>query len=474
MPRLLFALALSALVAPSTRPIQEPAPERELRVEVRPQVELVTLVARLAGFEEFAMANSRSPYASAIEAHFAHLADHPVLEHLRALRRERGVSYDALASLAVHLGPLPDLAELVPFDAAPERLDARWGDQARVFVEHLRDFARAGHASEFFAGQRTFYAEVEARLRARLATSPALPWFDSFFGQRPGARYVAIAGLLCGGGNYGVGVRGVAQGAEEITPVFGCWKFDAEGVPVFDRAYLPTFVHELCHSYTNPIVDRQLALLEPLGQRLFAARPTQMQRQGYSNGRTVLYETFVRACVVRCRADTEGAKGGDEQARYETQRHFTWVPALAEALREYQADRERYPTLEAFVPRLAEVLEAQLPALEASRPPAPVLLASSPEDGAREVSPALAELTFTFDRPMRDQAWSVTGSAQDLPEIIGSPRYDAARRVLTLPVRLEPGRTYRVGLNSAAYQAFQSREGVPLEPCVVIFTTADA
>lgn len=469
-----LTLALAGCLAPAGPPTQEPPARPGLRVEVRPQVELVTLAARLAGFEEFSMANSRSPYASAIEAHFAHLAEHPALEHLRTLRRERGVSYDALPSLAVHLGPLPELAELVPFDAAPERLDVRWGDQARVFVEHLRDFARQGRAEEFFGAQRPFYAEVEQRLRARLLTSPALPWFDSFFGQRPGARYVAIAGLLCGGGNYGVGVRHAGNVGEEITPVFGCWSFDAEGVPVFDGAYLPTFVHELCHSYTNPIVDRHLALLEPLGRRLFAARSAQMQRQAYTNGRTVLYETFVRACVVRCRADTEGAQGGVEQARYETQRHFTWVPALAEALREYQADRERYPTLDAFVPRLAQVLEAELPALEASRPPAPLLIASSPEDGALAVDPALTELTFTFDRPMRDQAWSVVGATNDLPEITGSPRYDSARLILTLPVRLEPGRTYRVGLNSAAYQAFQSQEGVPLEPRVVTFTTADA
>lgn len=467
-----IALALWSLGAPVALPAQDAQTRPALRVEVRPQVELVTLVARMAGFEEFAMANSRSPYAAAIEAHFAPLSDHPAVEHLRTLRRERGVSYDALPSLAVHLGPPPDFAELVPFDAAPERLDARWGNQARVFVEHLRDFARAGRAQEFFDGQRAHYAEVAARLSARLVTSPALPWFDAFFGERPGARYVAIAGLLCGGGNYGVGVRGIAEGAEEITPVFGCWKFDDGGLPVFDNAYLPTFVHELCHSYTNPIVDRHLPLLEPLGRRLFAAGPAHMQRQGYSNGRTVLYETFVRACVVRCRTDTEGAQGGDEQARYETKRHFTWVPALAEALREYQADRKRYPTLDAFVPRLARELEQQLPALEAARQPAPLLVASTPADGARDVAPTLTELTFTFDRPMRDQAWSVVGSSTDLPQITGSPHYDTERRVLTLPVRLEPGRTYRVGLNSGANQAFQSQDGVPLEPRVIEFTTA--
>jgi hypothetical protein len=38
---------------------------------------------------------------------------------------------------------------------------------------------------------------------------------------------------------------------------------------------------------------------------------------------------------------------------------------------------------------------------------------------------------------------------------------------------LEPGKAYRLGLNSPSFRNFASREGVPLEPVVYRFKTRD-
>jgi hypothetical protein len=479
MHALSLAVTLSVSFPATTRiTLQEPT--RALVVEVDPEVELVSLVARFAGFREYSMVNSRSPYSELIEAHFEPLREHAAVLRLRELRANSGISYDAIASLGVHLGPLPELAERVPFDAvapagAPPfegRFDTRWGGaKAREFVGLLRDFARAGRAQEFFAGREAYFEEVEARLAARLSQSVALPWFDSFFGVRAGATYRAIPGLLCGGGNYGVGVRFADGTPEEISPIFGCWSFDTDGFPVFGEQYLPLFVHELCHSYTNPIIDRHFAALAPLGERLYAARAGVMQRQGYGSGRTVLYETLVRASVVRCRADTEGAEAGAAQAEREREAHFTWAPALANALREYAADRERFPTLDDFVPRIVEVLQAELIAVERDVAAAPKLVSMDPANGAVDVDATLTELVFTFDEPMQDKSWSVVGDAQQMPDFTGSPRYDRARKVLTVPVKLAPGRTYHFGLNDEKRTGFRSTRGVALLPVALQFTT---
>lgn len=482
MSFLCLAVTLVAASATAT-PVAPQEPTRApLVVEVDPEVELVTLVARFAGFREFTMVNSRSPYAESIEAHFEPLREHAAVVRLRELRAKDGVSYDAIASLGVHLGSLPELAERVPFDAAAPadappfegRLDKRWGGaKAREFVALLRDFAREGRAQEFFAGRAEYYREVEARLAARLSESVALPWFDTFFGVRAGAKYRAIPGLLCGGGNFGVGVRFLDGKPEDISPVFGCWSFDTDGFPVFGEHYLPLFVHELCHSYTNPIVDRHFAALAPLGERLFAARAEAMRLQSYGSGRIVLYETLVRASVVRCRADTEGAEAGAAQAAEEQKAQFTWVPAVAAAFAEYTADRERYPTLDAFLPRIVEVLQAQVTAIELEIEAAPELVSMSPSNEALDVDPALTELVFTFDEPMRDQSWSFVGDPKQMPEVTGSPRYDSARMVLTVPVKLAPGRTYRFGLNNQKHTAFRSARGVALQPVLLQFKTRE-
>lgn len=473
-----FLLALSCVPVQSAAPVGQGNPstaqaERPaVEAQVDPRVELMTTVARLAGFREFTMGNSRSPYSERVERHFGPHREHAVVKRLVSLRAESGVSYDAIPSFALHLGPLPELAELVPFDAAPERLDARWGGaKAREFLAELRDFARVSKAAEFFESERPFHSDVARRLSERLSQSRALPWFDSFFGARPGARYTATAGLLCGGGNFGVGVRFPDGRPESINPVFGCWQWDAAGLPVFDETYLPLFVHELCHTYTNPFVDRFERELAAPGQRIHASCAAAMQRQGYGTWKTMMYETFVRASVVRCRRATEGEAAAAEQAAEEVKEHFAWVPALEQLLGEYEAERAKYADFGAFVPRIVELLGR-----EAAKLPdpalAPKLVALEPANGASDVDPALTRLVIRFDRAMRDQSWSLVGSKEQLPEITGPLSFDSARKVLTVPVRLEPGRTYTFSLNSDRFQGFTSADGIPLSPVPVRFSTA--
>jgi hypothetical protein len=458
-----FAAAALAQAAPA---------QHRVATRVDPRIELVTAVARLAGFAEFNMPNSRSPYADEVEARFAALREHAAVAKLKELRAARGVSHDALASFALHLDGIEELGELVPFDAPPERLDKRWSaDGARAFASALRDFAAQGKAAEFFASKRELFAEVEKRLAERLSQSKALDWFDAFFGARPGAQYVAVAGLLCGGGNFGAGVRFPDGRPEEITPVFGCWVWDERGLPVFGEAYLPLFVHELCHSYTNPVVDRHARALESAGKRIQATCAEKMRKQSYGTWQSIMNESLVRASVVRCRLSTEGKAAAEQQARDELAAGFAWVPELAKLLDEYETQRAQFASFDDFVPRVVAFHETWAGKLEELERARPHVVSIEPRSGASDVDPAAAQLVVRFDRAMRDQSWSIVGSKENTPAMTGAPKYDAERKTLTVPMQLEPGKTYRFSLNGVSKEGFKSAEGVPLEPYEVTFTT---
>lgn len=446
-----------------------------IRAEVHEPLELLCMVARLAGHEEYQQHRSDPAYGREAMAHFEGQKEHAAVQRLRELRQSHGISYDAIAGLAVHLGPMPDLAPRTPFSPRPPMLDARWdGADVEGFVVLLRDFAKASDAAKFFAAHAELYREAESRLSARLSQSKALPWLDTFFGKRDGASCTPVVGLLCGGHNYGVSVQHTDGKPDELRPVFGCWRFDSEGKPEFGEEMLPLFVHELCHSYANPIVERHLSRLRAAGDALFLANERVMRRQAYANGRTVLCETFVRACVIRCMADTEGEAAGKRQARAERKDHFVWADEIAALLVEYQNDRKQYVDFDAFVPRIAEALDAIAAKSKAEADRAPRLVSMMPANGSSDVDPAMTELVITFDRPMRDQSWSVVGNPADTPKVTGSPRYDAARKALTIPVQLEPGSSYRFSLNSGEKRGFQSEDGVALEPVEVRFATRAA
>jgi tetratricopeptide (TPR) repeat protein len=104
----------------------------------------------------------------------------------------------------------------------------------------------------------------------------------------------------------------------------------------------------------------------------------------------------------------------------------------------------------------------------------PVVLNSHPAAFANDVPPSLKEITVTFDRPMKDQSWSWTGGGETFPKTTGKPHYDEAKMTCSLPVKLEPGKAYWVGVNAKDFKNFKSADGKPAKWYVILFATASA
>src|SRR5690606_21251137 len=267
----------------------------------------------------------------------------------------------------------------------------------------------------------------EAAMRATLAEHADLSWFDRFFGARPGARFQVALGLLNGGANYGPSVQ--TKDGEDLYCVLGCWQSDPDGKPVFGRPVVGTVVHEFCHSYCNPLVDRHLPELLAAGEKLFSLTEAAMREQAYGNARTVLCESLVRACTVRYVAASGDARAVAAAVAEEHARSFLWVGELAKVLERYEAARDRYPTLEEFAPDLVGFFRDAAADTEAALARRPKVVTMTPANGATDVDPATQAIVITFDRPMRDRSWAVVGGGEHFPKL-GSLSYDAERKVL--------------------------------------------
>lgn len=122
----------------------------------------------------------------------------------------------------------------------------------------------------------------------------------------------------------------------------------------------------------------------------------------------------------------------------------------------------------------AQKAEAADPAKPVGGGEAPQIVSTSPKAGATEVDPSITELTVTFDRDMRG-GFSWTGGGPEFPPAPeGAKAHWKDKRTCVLPVRLEAGKFYRVGINSTSYQNFRSAEGVQAKPATLHFTTKGA
>ncbi len=455
-----------------------------LTVSVDPRVELMSILFRLAGNPEYNQGRVPS-YVQDVESHFGRFRDHPAVKQAKKLRETQHIAFNAPMGLAVHAADAVSLQERIPLSPLPDSLDSRWTPEtAKEFLALARTFVADTDFKGFLAKHEPLYQAAVQRMQETLDKQGHLEWFDGFFGPRKGADFHVVLGMLNGGPSYGARLRR-PDGQEDLYSVVGVWMVDSQGQPTFPPEVVPTVVHEFTHSYTNALVDQFAKELKGPGEKIFPYVAAEMRRQAYPDWKFMMYESLNRACGLRYILATDGPAALQKAVAYETSRSFYWVGELAEVLGEYDAQPRKYGDLAQFLPRVitffndyAKNADAKLGAIKIEKDKqgqdkGPKIVAMIPANGAQDVDPNLQAIVVTFDRPMRDKSWSVVtlGTPERMPKAAGPLRYDATRKVFTMPVQLQPGKEYRFGLNGGQYLNFRSQEGIPLAPVLVRFRT---
>ncbi len=103
----------------------------------------------------------------------------------------------------------------------------------------------------------------------------------------------------------------------------------------------------------------------------------------------------------------------------------------------------------------------------------PVVVKTAPIAGDVEVDPEIKEISVTFSKDMlTDRMWSWTQVSLDtFPEISGDVKYMDDKRTCVLPVKLEPGKTYVIWINSGKYNSFRDVSNNSAIPYLLVFQT---
>jgi hypothetical protein len=354
----------------------------EVPVSTDPRVELMSLIFRLAGTPEYNQGRIEV-YNQYVDKHFSAFKEHDAVKMAVRLRKERGVSYDAVMGMAVHLANAFTLTERIPFDPQPDTLDSRWTtDNAREFLEAARRFVKDTDFKNFIETHASLYDLAATRMQAVMDEHGVIDWFDSFFGDRPGARFELLLGMLNGPSNYGVRIR-LSADDEILYCILGVWGTDEEGQPSFDERVLSTVVHEFSHSYCNPLVDKYAEELEPFAKPIFSRVAKAMRRMAYGQWNTMMRESLVRASVIRYLGAKQGEEEAEKLIQAEKDRKFFWMDGLVELLGEYGQNRDTYPTLDDFFPRISAFFKAYE---EAERKRMEEIKAKSPKIVSKEIT----------------------------------------------------------------------------------------
>ena len=331
--------------ATATTGVSEPAVDR--------RVELMTIVARLAGYPEY-QPKFTPAYTDSLDAWFAPYKEHPAVEYMRMMREKTGLSYNAVPIMGVYLTDPPHLCPLPLTEMQPE---SRWGVKyGTKFIELLGQFYRDTRCEEFFARQASLFGKVETEFR-KIFDEIDMGWFARFFGGKAPEGMIPIIGMGFGDSNY-AGRIVYPDSTVDQYAFLGSWRMDGQGeFRISRKIFQYTLIHEFCHLFVNPLQDAE-PRLKKAGRKLLKAEEEEMRRQAYGAGGTVLNETMVRAAVIRyLMAYADSAAVADEMRDQVNRCRFIWMPEAVALLGEYEAHRDRYPDFRSFMPRVVEFFD---------------------------------------------------------------------------------------------------------------------
>lgn len=348
---------------PPTPPAQPSEPAKAIVAEIEalglpisidPRVELMCVIARIAGFEEYNQGAIKA-YNNDVDRHFQPFRDHPAIKAAQAMRGRMGLGYDKVMLIAINIDNMADIASRQPLDKPWPGYESRWTPEAatgvRLLFDAIRDFVTATDFNGFFRDHHDLYETTVTRMHAMLAKNLELDWFNAFFGTEPGAEFKLVVGPLNGPANYGPRIRHEG-GTDELYAIIGAWRADADGLPHFDTSMVETVVHEFTHSYVNHVVEKYRGPLKEPCSKLYGRVADAMQRMAYGNWKTMIDESLVRASVIRYTASHGTTQQVDQLIKNEQANKFLWMGGLVKLLATYETQRETYPTFESFMPEV--------------------------------------------------------------------------------------------------------------------------
>lgn len=104
----------------------------------------------------------------------------------------------------------------------------------------------------------------------------------------------------------------------------------------------------------------------------------------------------------------------------------------------------------------------------------PVVIKSVPEAGSAAVDPSTTEIRVTFSKEMQSGVWSWGMIDKDTyPGTPEAPKFLDDKRTCVLPVKLQPGKTYAVWINTEKLHNFKDVKGQIAVPYLLVFKTRD-
>lgn len=242
------------------------------------------------------------------------------------------------------------------------RKDVTYADRNNLLLDsfryYLKRFVDETDYIRFFNSNADFYNISLATLKFNLEDFNEKDRVLNYYGvQNKEANQFNIILNFFGWGNFGS--RLSTKKRSELYAVIAPERSFMR-IPTFDQVRLYKLIwHEFGHSFANPAVQKQpyLSQIEALSH-LHTPIKESMKAQAYATWPSVVWEHLTEAVACRLAAQKFGEQYADLNfVRLQKGMRWIYLNPLLAALKEYEQNRTKYPTLEDFMPQIVRTLQ---------------------------------------------------------------------------------------------------------------------
>ena len=441
----------------------------QIKSQVSECFELVSIAFRLADAPEYV--NNQNPdYVKDIDCYFAGNKQHDLIHYLRDLRKEFGVSFDAVAVAAAYLDienkqvvvrPDADVAQI-------SKSDNRWSEQTfRSFVTLLNAFYRDTKFREFYLRHSERYHVAVTRMD-KLLEDVNWEWFEKNLGEGYKKNRIVVS-LVNGASNYGFSTMGKDNQVQSGI-VVGC-RAGADGFPHFQKGMLMIIAHELLHGYGNVQIKTYWEQLAPSATKIFAYVKDEMEKKHYGDVKSMMYEWFTNLLTIMyCEDNSLAGFSTDLQIRYLQEAGFIWMERSVGFMKHLGRCRDtRSVTLHDYMPQIVGFINHTAERFEevASefRNRHPYIVEVFPASDSMISFSDMETIEIRFSEPMATSIHGISYIEDEKVESLPYVMSPSWKDEYTFQIRIDKGKVEKGKVYGFKLErkAFQSRKANPMK-----------
>lgn len=323
--------------------------QKNVRVEIDPRIEAITIFYTLATIDTFDRKPTPSIYYKDFDTYFKPYKNHPSLTWYRNLARWD--AYD-LSSIGLYLSDSYPFQMELPYTGSQLQ-----SADMTTFLSKFNSFYKEANIKDFIKSHKKEYARITDYTQKAILKSGLLQDVERFYNRPSDGKMVIYVDALNNQGSNAITIdhkKFVGQKIFKLGYIASDSLVTTNESPVTFMPFSNVLVHEVSHLYVSDFIPRYKdRLLKIKDVFLTTAKGKTLPESEWENE---LDELIVRVCVAKVLGIKYGVAAEAKEVENQS-KHFKDFKAFHAFFDTYASNRARYKNITEFYPEMVRFFE---------------------------------------------------------------------------------------------------------------------